>query len=114
MTPRVRQYAAEEGARFGLSADQVLTINRGCPAASKARRNIMVRLASERFTPGQIGRWLGRNTSTVRYAIDANYRDAHNARMKARYVERNARNRERYLSDEAYREKRKAWARHYG
>jgi hypothetical protein len=114
MTPRVRQYAAEEGARYGLSVDEVLTINRGSLEASNARRNVMVRLASDNFSPGQIGRWLRRNTSTVRYAVDAAYRDAHNARMTARYAERNARNRERYASDEAYRAQRKAWARRYG
>jgi hypothetical protein len=113
MTPRVRRYAAEEGARYGLTADQVLSQTRGQPEQYSARRAVILRLHRDKFTVGQICRWIGRTPSTVRYVIDPGYRAAQSARMKARHAERNARNRERYATDAAFREKRKAWARFY-
>lgn len=70
MTPRVREYAAQEAARAGVCADLVLRSfpgnGQGHPAKA-ARRAVLRRLRADGFTTTQIGRWFGIDHSTVIY-----------------------------------------------
>lgn len=63
--PRVRNYAIEEAARFGVKAAEVLASGRGTPIASLARSAVIRRLAADGFSRRQIARWVDRHHSTV-------------------------------------------------
>jgi len=68
VTPRVRQYAAEAAARNRVPVDAVLGRNRTPPVCA-ARNEVMRRLRwQDRFSTKQIGRWLGRDRTTVSHA----------------------------------------------
>jgi chromosomal replication initiation ATPase DnaA len=74
MTPRVKQYVAEEAARTGLLEADVVRkrrtheFGRTCPhPAKEARAAVMRRLRADGFSTTQIGRWFGIDHSTVIY-----------------------------------------------
>lgn len=74
MTPRVRQYAAEEAMRAGVLAADVLRKrgqhdqDRLRPHPAKAaRRAVMRRLRADGFSLKQIGMWFGVDHTTVIY-----------------------------------------------
>lgn len=70
MTPRVKQYVAEEANRSGVTAGDVLSKH---PhgylrhPAKAARSAVMRRLRADGFSTTQIGRWFGIDHSTVIY-----------------------------------------------
>jgi chromosomal replication initiation ATPase DnaA len=74
MTPRVRQYAAEEAMRAGVLPADVLRKRVGHAKgqaqphpAKAARQAVMRRLRADGFTLTQIGRWFGVDHTTVIY-----------------------------------------------
>lgn len=68
MTPRVLEYAAIEGEKVGLTADEVLRAG-AARAPSRARWAVMRRLRDDGFTHRQIGHWLGLDHTTVSYGL---------------------------------------------
>lgn len=68
MTPRVRLYAALEGAKYGLTIEQVLSECRLRPYV-RARWGVMRRLRDDGFTLTQIGAWIGRDHATVFHGL---------------------------------------------
>lgn len=68
MSPRVRTYAEQAASSHGVSVCAVLGRDR-TKLASKARGDVMFRLAKDGISPSQIGRWLKRDHSTVLYHI---------------------------------------------
>lgn len=70
MTPRVKQYVAEEATRSGVMASDVLSKHPHgymVHPAKEARRAVMTRLRADGFSTTQIGRWFGIDHSTVIY-----------------------------------------------
>jgi hypothetical protein len=110
MTPRVRQYVAEEAARYAVTVEAVMSDLRNTSPAVKARHAVMQRLRADGFTLCQIGTWMGRNWATVMYATNPAYKARVIAGQKSRQAAINARQRERYADDPAYRERRKTWS----
>jgi len=68
MTPRVKQYAAEEAMRAGVLASDVLGTSKR-PKPVRARMAVIRRLIDDGFTQSQIGRWLERHPSTISHAV---------------------------------------------
>lgn len=66
MTPRVRQYADEIAFWHGTTPAAIFGRKRD-NAVAVARGDVMRRLRSDGFGTVQIGRWLGRDHSTVSY-----------------------------------------------
>jgi DNA-binding NarL/FixJ family response regulator len=66
VTPRVRQYVAEEASAAGIDAGDIFTRSKRRPVAY-ARRRVAVRLRTDGFSYQQIGRWLGLDHSTIVY-----------------------------------------------
>ncbi len=66
MTPRVHQYIEEIGFWHHVSADLTLSKTR-VRQVGVARGDIMKRLRDDGFSTPQIGRWLGRDPSTVNH-----------------------------------------------
>ena len=64
MTPRVRLYAEQAASDHRVTADAILSASARRPVA-RARGDVMRRLRADGFTVTQIGRWLGRDHSTV-------------------------------------------------
>jgi hypothetical protein len=67
-TPRVRQYAAEIAAEHDIAVDALLSRSRK-PTLHAARCKLYRRLSGDGFNSIQIGRWVGRDPSTVRAAL---------------------------------------------
>lgn len=68
MTPRVRSYAWEAANRNGVSVHAIFSRTRTVPVVA-ARNEVMRRLRwQDGFTTSQIGRWMGRDHSTVIHA----------------------------------------------
>lgn len=68
MTPRVRRYVIEAASRNGVDPCAILSPSRQRPVVI-ARTEVMRRLRwQDRFTTTQIGRWLGRDRTTVSHA----------------------------------------------
>ena len=65
---RVSVYAQEESERHGVSVDEVFEYTRR-PGAVDARHAVMRRLRADGFKTTQIARWMGRDHSTVIYAL---------------------------------------------
>jgi len=65
---RVVSYANEEGARFGVSPRQIFGKGRR-RAIIEARHSVIKRLRDDGFSTVQIGRWMGRDHSTVLHAL---------------------------------------------
>jgi hypothetical protein len=68
MTPRVRQYAEEIAAEHDLPAIALLSCHRS-RVVWRARRKLFQRLKDDGFNSLQIGKWTGRDPSTVRAAL---------------------------------------------
>jgi chromosomal replication initiation ATPase DnaA len=67
MTPRVDFYALVAGVRYNVARAEIFGRSRRVPVA-RARREVMRRLRDDGFTTTQIGRWMGRDHSTVIHA----------------------------------------------
>lgn len=67
MTPRVRRYAADIAFWHGIQPAQIFSLTRGRLPVATARADVMRRLRADGFHTHQIGRWLGRDHSTVVY-----------------------------------------------
>jgi chromosomal replication initiation ATPase DnaA len=65
-TDRVRGYAREEAMRFGTTAGRILSKSRKWEDVS-ARAAVMRRLREDGFSLSLIGRWMGRDHTTVGY-----------------------------------------------
>jgi DNA-binding NarL/FixJ family response regulator len=69
VTPRVRQYVAEEASAAGIDAGDIFTRSKRRPVAY-ARRRVAVRLRNDGFNHCQIARWMGLDPSTVHYYME--------------------------------------------
>lgn len=68
MTPRARLYAEQSAARNQVTVDEIFSRDRTRRVVT-ARNEVMRRLRwQDGFTTSQIGRWMGRDRSTVLHA----------------------------------------------
>jgi chromosomal replication initiation ATPase DnaA len=68
MTPRVDFYALVAAVRNNVRRADIFAPTRGTKRTIRARREVMRRLRDDGFTTTQIGRWMGRDHSTVIHA----------------------------------------------
>ena len=67
MTPRVDFYALVAGVRHNVRRTEIFSPSRRLPVL-RARKEVMIRLRADGFSTTQIGRWMGRDHSTVIHA----------------------------------------------
>jgi chromosomal replication initiation ATPase DnaA len=68
MTPRVHQYVQEAAAEHGTYPQAILGRCR-LRTVYRARQQVMRRLRADGFSYTQIGRWIGRDHTTVMYGV---------------------------------------------
>jgi len=68
MTERVRQYVDIAAADHGVTSAQIMSRESTAPVC-KARWGVMRALRDDGFTLAQIGRWLGRDHTTIMHGL---------------------------------------------
>ena len=70
MTPRLAIYITESAYWHGVEPSEIMSHSRRKPVCD-ARRAVMRQLRADGFTTTQIGRWLGRDHTTVVHGLRA-------------------------------------------